>query len=36
LLLSVLGLSLLLGAIALPFSRVALSVMQPSAELHDN
>ena len=30
-----LGLSLFLAAIALPFSRVALSVMQPSAELHD-
>ena len=30
-----LGLSLFLGAIALPFSRLALSVMQPSAELHD-
>lgn len=30
-----LGLSLFLAAIALPFSRVALSVMQPSPELHD-
>ena len=30
-----LGLSLFLAAIALPFSRMALSVMQPSAELHD-
>ena len=34
LLLSVL-LSMLLGAIATPFSAVALSVMQPSAELHE-
>ena len=34
LLLSVL-LSMLLGAIATPFSTVALSVMQPSAELHE-
>ena len=34
LLLSVL-LSMLLGAIAIPFSGVALSVMQPSAELHE-
>ena len=33
LLLSVL-LSMLLGAIAVPFSSLALSVMQPSAELH--